>query len=196
MLIVDVISIVEIRHGLRHRKGFNMKRILVVLLIILSIISCTACRNSKSENDTIQDQADRSYEENQSNTDENNMIQYESVNFYDENQNESNQNDGIAYETGIFHDKNWSETVGTYSEAVIPDKETALKIAKAIFDGMEKSDDMKKCVPCSIFYDNQDEVWIVSFANPPEQVPVTVGGGCSIALQKKDGKVLRIWFGE
>ena len=46
----------------------------------------------------------------------------------------------VKYESGNFHDKNWSETIGTYSGgAVIPDEETALKIAKAIFDGMEKS---------------------------------------------------------
>ena len=45
------------------------------------------------------------------------------------------ENDMIKYESGTFHDKNWGETIGTCSEAVIPDEETALKIAKAIFDG-------------------------------------------------------------
>ena len=44
----------------------------------------------------------------------------------------------VKYESGNFYDKNWSETVGTYSgEAVIPDEETALKIAKAIFSSTE-----------------------------------------------------------
>lgn len=101
----------------------------------------------------------------------------------------------IKYESGNFHDKNWSETIGTYSgNAVIPDEETALKIAKAIFDGMEKSKDAQKYVPQSVFYDNQDEIWIVSFGENSNQL--TLGGDCNIALQKKDGKVLRIWFGE
>ena len=88
-----------------------------------------------------------------------------------------------------------SETIGTYSgRAVIPDEETALKIAEAIFDGMEKSEEAPKYVPQAVFYDNQDEIWIVSFWENSNQL--TLGGDCNIALQKKDGKVLRIWFGE
>ena len=46
----------------------------------------------------------------------------------------------VKYESGNYHDKNWSETIGTYGGMVIPDEETALKIAKAIFDGMEKEE--------------------------------------------------------
>lgn len=130
-----------------------MRRTLVVLAIVLSMISCSACGNDKKENA---------------------MIKYESGNFYD---------------------KNWSETIGTYSgRAVIPDEETALKVAEAIFDGMEKSRDAQEYVPQSVFYDNQDGIWIVSFWKDSDQI--TLGGDCSIAIQKKDGKVLRIWFGE
>lgn len=130
-----------------------MKRIFVALVILFSMISCSACGNGKKENDRIQ------------------------------------------YESGIFHDKNWSETVGTYrGEAVIPDEETALKVAEAIFDGMEKSKKAQKYVPQSVFYDDQDEIWIVSFWKDSSQA--MLGGDCSIAMQKKDGKVLRIWFGE
>ena len=93
----------------------------------------------------------------------------------------------VKYESGNYHDKNWSETIGTYGGMVIPDEETALKIAKAIFDGMEY-------VPQSVFYDNQDEIWIVSFGKNSNHI--MLGGDCNIAMQKKDGKVLRIWFGE
>lgn len=101
----------------------------------------------------------------------------------------------IKYESGIFYNKNWNESIGTYSgKAVIPDEETALKIANAIFDGMEKSKEVQKYVPQSVFYDDQDEVWIVSFWKSSNQI--TLGGDCNIALQKKDGRVLRIWFGE
>ena len=130
-----------------------MRRTLVVLIIVLNIISCSACGNSDKENEMIK------------------------------------------YESGVFHDKNWSENVGTYSrQAVIPDEETALKIAKAIFDGMEKSKDVQEYVPQSVFYDNQDEIWIVSFWKNSHEI--TLGADCNIAMQKKDGKVLRIWFGE
>ena len=69
----------------------------------------------------------------------------------------------VYYEEGFFFDKNWNETIGTYKEAVVPNKETALEIAKAIFNGMEKTEDEKNFVPYSVFYDEQDEIWIVSF---------------------------------
>ena len=131
---------------------YNMKRTLVLFTIILSMVFCSACGNSKKENDMVK------------------------------------------YESGNYHDKNWSETIGTYGGMVIPDEETALKIAKAIFDGMEKSKDAKEYVPQSVFYDNQDEIWIVSFWENSNQI--TLGGDCNIEMQNKDGKVLRIWFGE
>ena len=110
----------------------------------------------------------------------------------------NNEKETIVYESGIYHNKNWSETIGTYSERdVIPDKETALKMAKAIFDGMDKSEAMQEYVPQVVFYDTQDEIWIVSFWEDWEDPnQITIGGDCSIAMQKKDGKVLRIWFGE
>lgn len=101
----------------------------------------------------------------------------------------------IKYKSGIFYEKNWDETIGTYTgECVIPNEEIALEIAKAIFNGMEKSKSMKEYVPQSVFYDNQDEIWIVSFGENSNQI--VIGGDCNIAMQKKDGKVLRIWFGE
>ena len=134
-------------------RGYNMRQIVLEFLIVLSMIFCSACENSKKENDMI------------------------------------------IYDSGNYHDKNWSEAIGTYSgKAVIPDEKTALKIAKVIFDGMEKSKEVQKYVPKFVFYDNQDEIWIVSFCENSHQL--TLGGDCNIALQKKDGKVLRIWFGE
>lgn len=100
----------------------------------------------------------------------------------------------VNYETGCYYDKNWDDTVGTYADAVIPDKETALEMAKAIFSGMKKGKEEQEYVPQSVFYDDQDEVWIVSFWENSDAF--VLGGGCSIAMQKSDGKVLRIWFGE
>lgn len=109
--------------------------------------------------------------------------------------NNDKEKDMIKYESGAYSDKNWSETIGTYSkQAVIPNEETAVKIATAIFDGMEKNKDSQKYVPQFVFFDNQDDIWIVSFWEKSNQT--VLGGNCNIAMQKKDGKVLRIWFGE
>ncbi len=108
--------------------------------------------------------------------------------------NDKKENDMVKYESGIYYDKNWDETVGTYTESVIPDKDTALEVATVIFNGMDKSRGAKEYVPKSVFYDDQDEIWIVSFGKDSDEI--ILGGDCSIAIQKKDGKVLRIWFGE
>ena len=59
---------------------------------------------------------------------------------------------------------------------------------------MEKSKAAQDYEPQSVFYDDQDEIWIVSFRKDSDEI--IAGGDCSIALQKKDGRVLRIWFGE
>ena len=99
----------------------------------------------------------------------------------------------VEFEAGSYFDKNWEESIGTYKGAVIPDKDTAMNVAISIFDGMSKSEEVAEYVVQSIFYDEQDEIWIVSFWKDSENL---MGGDCSIALQKKDGKVIRIWFGE
>lgn len=100
----------------------------------------------------------------------------------------------VKYETGVFHDKNWDEQVGSYQNEVIPDKETALAIATQIFKSMKKSPAAQEYTPQYVYYDKEDAIWIVSFWK--ESDAMTLGGDCSIAMQKKDGKVLRIWFGE
>lgn len=85
---------------------YNMKRTLVLFTIILNMVFCSACGNSKKENDMVK------------------------------------------YESGNYHDKNWSETIGTYGGMVIPDEETALKIAKAIFDGIINGKTNRKYIIC------------------------------------------------
>lgn len=103
----------------------------------------------------------------------------------------------IESQKGIYYNKDWNETVGSYQKDVIPDEKTAVSVAKAIFDGMDKSDAAENFVPQSVFYDEQDEIWIVSFwQKQKDSDKINVGQDCSIAMQKKDGKVLRIWFGE
>lgn len=102
--------------------------------------------------------------------------------------------DMVKFESGNYFNKDWSETVGTYQKAAVPNEKVALEIAQAIFNEMDKSEETQEYVPQSIFYDEQDEIWIVSFWK--ESNEITLGGDCSIAIQKVDGKVLRIWFGE
>lgn len=138
-----------------------MRRALVVFLIVLFIMLCSACNTNQKEDDI-------------------------------------KEFDTIDYQTGEYDKKDWSETLGTYTDApVIPNKETAAKMAQAIFDGMvNKSKEEQEFVPQHIFYDEQDKVWIVSLWQNRKGKEYVVGGNCCIAMQQQDGKVLRIWFEE
>lgn len=100
----------------------------------------------------------------------------------------------IQFEEGIFYDKNWSDTAGTYTGNVVESKETAVAVATAVYNGMRKSQSMSNLTPQSVFFDSQDEIWIVTFGMDGKEN--VVGGDCSIAIQKQDGRILRIWFGE
>lgn len=103
-------------------------------------------------------------------------------------------NDMFNYKSGVYHDKNWGDSVGTYKKDVISDEKCAVAVATEIFNCMEKSKALEEYKPQSVFYDEKDEIWIVSFWKDSDEI--TLGGDCNIAMQKKDGKVLRIWFGE
>lgn len=100
----------------------------------------------------------------------------------------------IQFEEGIFYDKNWSDTAGTYTGNAVESKETAVAVATAVYNGMRKSQSMSNLTPQSVFFDSQDEIWIVTFGMDGKEN--VVGGDCSIAIQKQDGRILRIWFGE
>lgn len=106
----------------------------------------------------------------------------------------------IDYTSGVYFDKNWNEEIGSYKQNVIPSKEVAVSIAVQIFEGMEKSQTAEDYIPLSVFYDEVDGIWIIYFGennnSSDDNSVLVVGGGCSIAIQETDGKVLRIWFGE
>lgn len=83
-----------------------------------------------------------------------------------------------------------------YTEDVVPDAETAVALAQIVFAKMKKLGNEGKYEVRSIKYDEEDEVWIVYFYEDPflENDMLRLGGPeISIAIQKTDGKVLRIW---
>ena len=101
----------------------------------------------------------------------------------------------VSFQSGVFYNKNWDEQIGTYTEEdVIPDQSTAEAIAKAIFKNIQKKGYLANSELKNVFFDEVDQIWIVSFW---EDKGITYDGlTCSIAMQKIDGKVLRIWFDE
>ena len=85
---------------------------------------------------------------------------------------------------------NWQD----FSGNVIPNAETALAIATSIYEAVDKHHEVEGLVPSSVFYDEDDEIWVVSFdrPNPSQNIDISGGGWC-IAMRKSDGQVVKIW---
>lgn len=83
---------------------------------------------------------------------------------------------------------------GVYMGDVCPDEKSAIDLATAIYNNIPKSSAAEKYTPQHAFFDEQNDVWVVLFQEKTDRY--VAGGGCSIVLQKKDGKVLQIRFGE
>ena len=108
-----------------------------------------------------------------------------------------NKNDGVKVllESGYCDNIDWDDPFGTYQEDVIPNEQVAVNVAIQIFDGISKDSYEEKYIPQLVVFDESCEVWIVTFwPDQSDTNEVTVGGDCNIAIQKKDGKVLRIWW--
>lgn len=151
-----------------------MKKRLVLLLLVVAIIVITCVVLSNKESTLTDPEESKQIPKRRSETF---MVDNEPVDFDPD-----------------FHiDINWDDPL-VYDGPVVPDKETAVRIAKAVFEGMEKPTDFINHKPQSVVYNEEDEVWIVGFWETTDMPKL--GGDCSIAIQKSDGKVVRIWFGE
>ncbi len=107
------------------------------------------------------------------------------------------EEDTIFFLTGVYADTffvDWKNAYATYENAAVPNKEVAIEIATAIFNGMEKNAEVQQYIPQSVFYDEQDEVWVVCLSKPDDGAGFMLGSSLNIAIQKSDGKVLRIWY--
>lgn len=98
----------------------------------------------------------------------------------------------ITYKTGTFKDYNKKSNV-IYENVAIPDKETAIAIAIAIFKTIPKTANTQEYIPQEVFFDTENEVWIVTFANTNPQNK-SEKGKWRIALKMKDSSVYSIWF--
>ena len=84
-----------------------------------------------------------------------------------------------------------NENVPNIDIVAIPDMETAIDIASAIFRNMQKDGRYVNYVPQVVYYDGENEIWIVSFRD--ETCTRFIGQSISIALQKSDARVLKIF---
>lgn len=102
----------------------------------------------------------------------------------------------IEYKEGVYHSKKWDpsdfeEPDNTISNSNT-DKSAAISIACAEFEKVQQKGVGKDYVLTGVFYDTEDEVWVVYFCPKP-----IVPGSCyNIAVSKKTGKILNMWPGE
>ena len=100
----------------------------------------------------------------------------------------------VDVKTGVYHYKDWTDSVGTYTDPLIPDSETAVLIGDAILSAIQGTGLAKDFVLQQVFFDEVDEVWILSYWE--ERDVYVDGNDCNIAIRKSNAEVLRVWFGE
>ena len=84
-----------------------------------------------------------------------------------------------------------------HTDDVIPNEETAISVATAIFGNIQKTSSYySDHVFEHVSYHTENEAWIVTFSQKSAEGTVILGGGCTIILRKSDGCVLGIVSGE
>lgn len=108
----------------------------------------------------------------------------------------------VAFQTGTYNTEELcsfmdSENApGLYKGNMIPDKETAIKVATVIFQAQKGSDFTKDYLPSSVWYDEADHIWMVLFRRAEDIGEPVSGGGYTIVLRESDGQVIGFWAGE
>ena len=102
----------------------------------------------------------------------------------------------IEYTEGVFHSKKWDPSGLKSSDDTISssdtDRSAAISIARAEFEKVQQEGVCKDYVLKGVFYDTEDEVWVVWFS--PD---IISPGNCyNIAVSKKTGEILNMWPGE
>ena len=98
-----------------------------------------------------------------------------------------------------FSSEDFNFDIGVYEGDVIPNEETAICVAKQIFEGrIDKPKAYDGFEPVALHYDKSSGIWVVMFKDPAEFTPeyMTPGGGFNIAIQQEDGRVLKMWADE
>ena len=94
----------------------------------------------------------------------------------------------------LGYPKDWVDTSYSIETAAVPNKETAIKIAMAIFEDLRNGEDqesLKDSAIQAVVYDGKAGVWEVGFW-PDDSAS---GQGVVIKIQKSDAQVVGIYMG-
>lgn len=111
---------------------------------------------------------------------------------------EPNESRKISFQEGVYEYKDWDKMQFPVNHVAIPDMDTAVSVATGIFKSLQKDGKFPDYKAQDVFYDTEDEIWIVYFWEDWENDDgtITLGSDCAIALQKSDAKVMCIWVEE
>lgn len=100
----------------------------------------------------------------------------------------------IDFKEGIYRNKNWDMIESVIEMDCIPDKETAIKAAEIFLLVGQRQDKTPNLSydPTAVFYDTEDEIWIVTFA-PFEKGLLIPGDSYNIAMRRNTAEVIKIW---
>jgi hypothetical protein len=98
---------------------------------------------------------------------------------------------GIEFWESEFSGEDWAHKDPTIQVVAIPDKETALAVASALFKGMQKQAKFKHYEIVAIWHDTDDGIWIIVFAQGQNST-----GGFTMALREDNAQIINIWAGE
>lgn len=98
---------------------------------------------------------------------------------------------GIFVAHGKYYEMDWDNMSDIlYEDDMIPNQEAAIAVATAFFKSMHDGDWAGSYDVCGVFYDDFDEVWIVTFAKGL----YTLGDAHHIMMDKATGEVLHAWY--
>lgn len=97
----------------------------------------------------------------------------------------------FEYVTGIYDKTYWDSYRPPVSDC-IETPEEAVRLCEIIIDPKLKEEGL---VAKSVFYDTEDELWIVRFGPDTtlDKDVAIVGGAVAFAIRKKDAQVIKFW---
>ena len=102
-----------------------------------------------------------------------------------------------AEQLQTFYDENWDNDSGSYEKDVLPTKEAAEAVAQQIFDSIKEEYGKEEYELIYATYYKAENAWMVFFHRPwKEGELMPMGGGCTIALNKANGQVVRVFWGQ
>ncbi len=112
------------------------------------------------------------------------------------------ERENYTYKEGIHDDRPWNATrikiinaLPHLPQKVISTPEQAITTATEAIKQQSKSGTCPYDL-CEVFYDTEDQVWIVTYTEPDLEPGTFLGGCYEVAISKNNGKVLEIWAGE